>query len=103
MNEETQMNDRNYPNDAESILAAAKALVPVIVESREEIECERRLPLRLVDALKQAGVPLGVARAALETLIADGEKPSRLTTLGRPGAVARTLREEEFVQDAIGR
>ena len=50
------MTDRNYPNEAESILAAAKALVPLIVESREEIERARRLPLRLVDALKKAGV-----------------------------------------------
>ena len=60
-----------------------------------------RFPLNIL--YKFAGVPLGVARAALEALIADGEKPSRLTTLGRPGAVARSLREEEFVQDAIGR
>jgi|GEM_PF-6070978 len=49
------MNEHDRPNDAESILAAAKALVPMIVESREEIERERRLPLRLVDALKKAG------------------------------------------------
>ena len=60
-----------------------------------------RFPLNIL--YKFAGVPLGVARAALDTLIADGEKPSRLTTLGRPGAMVRTLREEEFVQDAVGR
>nr|AFK79231.1 hypothetical protein [uncultured bacterium F41-01] len=50
------MNKQTRPNDTESILAAAKALVPVIIESREEIERERRLPMRLVDALKEAGV-----------------------------------------------
>lgn len=60
-----------------------------------------RFPLNIL--YKFAGVPLGVARAALDALVADGEKPSRMTTLGRPGAMARTLREEEFVQDAVGR
>jgi alkylation response protein AidB-like acyl-CoA dehydrogenase len=42
-------------NDADSILRAITALVPQIVESREEIERERRLPLPIVDALKKAG------------------------------------------------
>ncbi|MBM4257393.1 MAG: acyl-CoA dehydrogenase [Deltaproteobacteria bacterium] len=60
-----------------------------------------RFPLNIL--YKFASVPVGVARGALESLIADGEKPSRMTTVGRPGAMARTLREEEFVQDAVGR
>lgn len=43
-------------NDAESILNAAVALAPLIRDCREEMERERRLPLRLVAAMKQAGV-----------------------------------------------
>lgn len=43
-------------NDAESILNAALGLAPLIRDCREEIERERRLPLRLVAAMKQAGV-----------------------------------------------
>ncbi|HEV8715512.1 MAG TPA: hypothetical protein VGX03_22115, partial [Candidatus Binatia bacterium] len=50
------MNEQGSRNDAESILSAAIALAPLIHECREEIERGRRLPLHLVDALKQAGV-----------------------------------------------
>ena len=49
------MNEQGSRNDAESILSAAVALTPMIHECREEIERGRRLPLPLVDALKQAG------------------------------------------------
>jgi indole-3-acetate monooxygenase len=60
-----------------------------------------RFPMNIL--FKFAGVPLGVARAALEALIEAGQQPSRLTTVGGRAAPPRTLREEEFVQDAVGR
>lgn len=60
-----------------------------------------RFPLNIM--FKFAGVPLGVARAALEALIEAGPKPSRITALGGQGTTPRTLRDEEFVQDAVGR
>src|SRR5438093_1016502 len=183
------MNEQGSRSDAESILSAAVALTPMIHECREEIERGRRLPLHIVDALKQAGVfrmtmprawggaeldplsqlriiealsaagasvgwcvmigsgshdftvsdyfvpeertysyqelqfyrsgslyrfplnillkfaavPLGVAQAALDALIEVGQQPSRLTAIGGQAAPPRALREEEFVQDAVGR
>ncbi len=60
-----------------------------------------RFPLNIL--FKFAGVPLGVARTALEALIEAGEKPSRLIAKMGQGATSKTLREEEFVQDAVGR
>ncbi len=60
-----------------------------------------RFPLNIL--FKFAGVPLGVARTALETLIEAGPKPSRITALAGQGSTPRTLRDEEFVQDAVGR
>jgi indole-3-acetate monooxygenase len=54
-------------------------------------------------ALKAAAPALGVARAAIDALIEAGERPSRLTTIGREPAPQRRLRDEEFVQDAVGR
>jgi len=50
------MNEQGSSNDAKLILSAATALTPMIYTCREEIERGRRLPLSLVDALKQAGV-----------------------------------------------
>ena len=50
------MNEHGNSNEAEAILHAAIALTPMIQDCREEIERGRRLPLHLVDALKQAGV-----------------------------------------------
>src|SRR5262249_43293839 len=52
---EAIVKNQTTPNDAESILRAVTALVPQIIESREEIEHERRLPLPIVEALQQAG------------------------------------------------
>src|SRR5262249_21365229 len=52
---------------------------------------------------KSGGVPLGVARAALDALIEAGHRPSRLMAVGGKAATPRTLRDEEFVQDAVGR
>src|SRR6516165_6970338 len=43
-------------NDAESILNAAIVLAPMIKESRDEIERERRLPMHIVEAMKESGV-----------------------------------------------
>jgi indole-3-acetate monooxygenase len=40
----------------DQILADAITLAPTIVECRDEIERERRLPMHLVDAMKKAGV-----------------------------------------------
>jgi len=50
------MNEQRSRNDAESILSAAVALAPVIQACRDEIERERRLPMRLVTAMKEAGI-----------------------------------------------
>jgi len=52
--------------------------------------------------LKFGGVPLGVARAALDALIEAGQRLARLTTIGGQATPSRTLREEAFVQDAAG-
>ena len=60
-----------------------------------------RFPLNIL--FKFAGVPLGVARAALDALIEAGQQPSRLTAIGGQAAPPRALRDEEFVQDAVGR
>jgi alkylation response protein AidB-like acyl-CoA dehydrogenase len=54
-------------------------------------------------ALKLAGPALGVARAAIDALIEAGQRPVRLTTIGGSPVPPRTLRDEEFVQDAVGR
>ena len=74
--------------------------------SYQDLTCYRsgslyRFPLNIL--FKCAAVPLGVARAALEALIAAGPQPSRLTAIGGQAAPPRALREEEFVQDAVGR
>ncbi len=60
-----------------------------------------RFPLNIL--FKFAAVPLGVARAALDALIEVGQQPSRLTAIGGQAAPPRALRDEEFVQDAVGR
>jgi alkylation response protein AidB-like acyl-CoA dehydrogenase len=41
--------------EQESLVAAAEALAPTIVAYREQMEQERRLPLTVVEALRQAG------------------------------------------------
>jgi len=60
-----------------------------------------RFPLNLL--FKFAGVPLGVAQAALDALIEAGPRPARLMTIEGKAIPPRTLREEAFVQDAVGR
>ncbi|HKA54097.1 MAG TPA: acyl-CoA dehydrogenase family protein [Candidatus Binatia bacterium] len=60
-----------------------------------------RFPLNVL--FKAGGVPLGVAQAALDALIEAGQRPSRLVTVDGRAMPPRTLREEEFVQDAVGR
>jgi len=54
-------------------------------------------------ALKLAGPALGVARAAIDALVEAGQRPVRLTTIGEQPVPPRALRDEEFVQDAVGR
>lgn len=58
-------------------------------------------PLNII--FKFSSVPLGVAQAALDTLIAAGTKPSRKTTVDGKITSLKTLRDEAFVQDAVGR
>ncbi len=60
-----------------------------------------RFPMNIL--FKAGGVPLGVARAARDALIEAGHRPSRLMAVGGKAATPRTLRDEEFVQDAVGR
>lgn len=50
-----------------------------------------------------AAVPIGTAQAAMNALIDAGEKPSRQVTLEGRFVPVRQLREESFVQDAVGR
>jgi len=50
-----------------------------------------------------AAVPVGAAKAAMSALIEAGEKPSRQVTLEGKFVPIRNLREESFVQDALGR
>lgn len=58
-------------------------------------------PLNII--LNFSSVPLGVAQCALDAVIAAGERPSRITTIGGKVTPLRTLRDEPFVQDAVGR
>ncbi len=60
-----------------------------------------RFPLNIM--LNFASVPLGAARRALDSLIAAGERPSRATTIDGKIVPQRSLRDEPFVQDAVGR
>ncbi len=50
-----------------------------------------------------AAVPIGTAQAAMTALLEAGEKPSRQVTLNGRFVPVRQLREEGFVQDAVGR
>ncbi len=50
-----------------------------------------------------AAVPVGAAKAAITALMEAGEKPSRQVTMDGKFVPVRTLREEYFVQDAVGR
>ncbi|MCU7848663.1 MAG: acyl-CoA dehydrogenase family protein [Candidatus Thiodiazotropha sp. (ex Lucinoma kastoroae)] len=50
-----------------------------------------------------AAVPIGTAQAAMTALIEAAEKPSRQVTLNGRFVPVRQLREESFVQDAVGR
>lgn len=50
-----------------------------------------------------AAVPVGTAKAAITALTEAGEKPSRQVTMDGKFVPVRTLREEDFVQDAVGR
>ena len=60
-----------------------------------------RFPFNI--ALKAAAPALGVARAAIDALVEAGERPSRATTIGGEPVPPKRLRDEEFVQDAVGR
>ena len=51
-----------------------------------------RFPLNLL--FKFAGVPLGVAQAALDALIEAGPRPARLMTIEGKAIPPRTLREK---------
>lgn len=50
-----------------------------------------------------AAVPIGTAQAAMNAIIDAAEKPSRQVTLEGRFVPVRQLREESFVQDAVGR
>ncbi|MES9851399.1 MAG: acyl-CoA dehydrogenase family protein [Candidatus Thiodiazotropha sp. L084R] len=50
-----------------------------------------------------AAVPIGTAQAAMTALLEAAEKPSRQVTLNGRFVPVRQLREESFVQDAVGR
>ena len=74
--------------------------------SYQELEPYRTEPLYRFPfniGLKLGGPALGVARAAIDALIEAGERPVRLTTVGGIPAPPRMLRDEEFVQDTVGK
>ncbi|HEX7026662.1 MAG TPA: acyl-CoA dehydrogenase family protein [Gammaproteobacteria bacterium] len=58
-------------------------------------------PLNML--LNFSSVPLGAAQCALDAVIAAGERPSRITAIGGKVTPLRSLRDEAFVQDAVGR
>ena len=60
-----------------------------------------RFPMNIL--LNFSSVPLGVAQTAIDSLIECGERPARITVVGDALGSARTLREQPFVQDAVGR
>lgn len=60
-----------------------------------------RFPLNIL--LNFTSVPLGAAQCALDAVIAAGERPSRITAIDGKITPPRTLRDEAFVQDAVGR
>ena len=59
---------RYLSDDADSIVAAARALAPLIAESGGAMNAERRLPAPLVDALRR----LGAFRMAVPVQTNDG-------------------------------
>jgi indole-3-acetate monooxygenase len=53
---------------------------------------------------KGPGTALGIARHAIESLIASAaEKPARRYTLGKDVEPAKVLRDDVYIQDAVGR
>lgn len=60
-----------------------------------------QFPLNII--FNFSSVPLGVTQAALDAVIEAGERPSRITTINGIATPQRTLRDEAFVQDAVGR
>jgi alkylation response protein AidB-like acyl-CoA dehydrogenase len=58
-------------------------------------------PLNML--LNFSSVPLGAAQCALDAVIAAAERPSRITAINGKVTPLRSLRDEAFVQDAVGR
>ncbi len=58
-------------------------------------------PLNII--LNFSSIPLGVAQRALDEFLAFAERPSRLTTINGELTEKRCLRDEVFVQDAVGK
>ncbi len=75
--------------------------------SLQEVSFHREGPLYRFPfnfLFKFAAPPLGVARAAIDALIeAAAQRPSRPTSIGDQVAPARLLRDEAYVQDAVGK
>ena len=74
--------------------------------SYQEIKCFRKgalyqFPMNIL--LNFSSVPIGVAQAALDSFTEHGPKPSRLMTIQGKIVPQRSLREEGFVQDTVGR
>jgi alkylation response protein AidB-like acyl-CoA dehydrogenase len=74
--------------------------------SYQQLEFRREGPLyqfALNILYKGAAPALGAARGAIDALVADGTRPSRRMTVAGAATPQRALRDEAFVQDAIGR
>jgi alkylation response protein AidB-like acyl-CoA dehydrogenase len=52
---------------------------------------------------KGPGTALGIARHAIDSLIATAGKPARRYTLGEGVEAAKVLRDDVYIQDAVGR
>ena len=58
-------------------------------------------PLNII--LNFSSVPIGVAQRALDELLKCADRPSRITLINNQLSEKRTLKDEPYVQDAVGR
>jgi len=86
------MENQGSSLSGEQILANAIALAPMIRECRDEIERERRLPMRLVDAMKKAGIfRMPMPRALGFDELASGHVRSLIDIARREGLAKRYI------------
>jgi|GEM_PF-498188 len=74
--------------------------------SYQHLQCQRAtalycFPLNII--LNFSSIPLGVAQRALDDFLSVGKRPSRITTINGELTEKRLLRDEAFIQNAVGK